>query len=69
MEKILKVRNVNDYARYTGAAVLHNHVSVIHCDELQHCRHSLNSYDVFGIFIGDEKLEQLTYGLMVSFKC
>lgn len=64
MEKILKVRNVNDYARYIGAPVLHNHVSVIHYDELQHCRHSLNSYDVFGIFIGDEKLEQLTYGLM-----
>lgn len=63
MEKILKVHRVNDYARYIGAPVLHPLVSVIHYDELQHCRHSLNNYDVYAIFIGDEKLEQLTYGL------
>jgi AraC-like DNA-binding protein len=36
---------------------------VIHYDELEHCRHSLNNYDVYGMFIGDETLEQLTYGL------
>lgn len=63
MEKILRVHNVNDYARYIGAPVLHPLVSVIHYDELEHCRHSLNNYDVFGIFIGDETLENLTYGL------
>ena len=63
MKKILKVNNVNDYARYIGAPVLHPLVSVIHYDELEHCRHSLNNYDVFGIFIGDETLEELTYGL------
>lgn len=61
--KILKVHNVNDYARYIGAPVLHPLVSVIHYDELEHCRHSLNNYDVYGIFIGDETLEELTYGL------
>ncbi len=61
--KILKVRNVNDYARYIGAPVLHPLISIIHYDELEHCRHSLNNYDVYGIFIGDETLEQLTYGL------
>ena len=61
--KILKVHNVNDYACYIGAPVLHPLVSVIHYDELEHCRHSLNNYDVYGIFIGDETLEELTYGL------
>ena len=64
MEKILKVHNVNDYARYIGAPELHPLVSVIHYDELGHCRHSLNNYDVYGMFIGDETLEDLTYGLM-----
>ena len=63
MEKILRVHNVNDYARYIGAPELHPLVSVIHYDELEHCRHSLNNYDVYGIFIGDETLEELTYGL------
>ena len=63
MEKILKVHRVNDYARYIGAPELHPLVSVIHYDELEHCRHSLNNYDVYGLFIGDETLEELTYGL------
>ena len=62
MEKILRVHHVNDYARYIGAPELHSLVSVIHYDELEHCRHSLNSYDVYGIFIGDEELEDLSYG-------
>lgn len=48
MEKILKVNHVNDYARYIGAPELHPLVSVIHYDELEHCRHSLNNYDVYG---------------------
>lgn len=63
MKQILKVHSVNDYARYIGAPVLNPLVSVIHYDELEHCRHSLNNYDVYGIFIGDETLEELTYGL------
>ena len=62
MEKILRVHSVNDYARYIGAPVLHPLVSVIHYDELEHCRHSLNSYDVYALFIGDEELEDLSYG-------
>lgn len=64
MEKILKVHRVNDYARYIGVPILHPLVSIIHYDELEHCRHSLNNYDVYGIFIGDETLENLTYGLI-----
>ena len=62
MDKILKVHTVNDYARYIGAPVLHPLVSVIHYDELEHCRHSLNNYDVYALFIGDEELEELSYG-------
>ena len=62
MEQILRVHNVNDYARYIGAPELHPLVSVIHYDELEHCRHSLNNYDVYGLFIGDEELEDLSYG-------
>ena len=61
---ILNVHNVNDYAQYINAPVLHPLVSVIHYDELEHCRHSLNRYDVYGIFLGDEITEGLTYGLL-----
>lgn len=64
MEKILKVHTVNDYARYIGAPELHPLVSVIHYDELEHCRHSLNNYDVYGMFLSDEPLPELVYGLM-----
>ena len=64
MEKILNVHSVNDYSEYIGAPVLHPLVSVIHYDELEHCRHSLNRYDVYGIFLGDEVTEGLTYGLL-----
>jgi len=28
----------------------------IHYDEMEYCRHSLNNYDVYGLFIGDEEL-------------
>ncbi len=58
----MKVHHVNDYARYIGAPELHSLVSVIHYDELEHCRHSLNNYDVYAMFIGDEELEDLSYG-------
>ncbi len=64
MANILKVYRVNDYADYIGAPRLHPLVSVIHYDELEHCRHSLNNYDVYGIFIADEALDNLTYGLI-----
>lgn len=63
MAKILKVHSVNDYADYIGAPRLHPLVSVIHYDELEHCRHSLNNYDVYAMFIADEALPELVYGL------
>ena len=57
---VLRAHTVNDYARYIGAPELHPLVSVIHYDELEHCRHSLNNYDVYALFIGDEELEELS---------
>lgn len=62
MEKILKVNNVNDYARYIGAPELHPLVSVIHYDELEHCRHSLNNYQVYGVILLQESPYTLAYG-------
>ncbi len=62
MEKILKVHNVNDYARYIGAQELHPLVSVIHYDELEHCRHSLNNYQVYGVILLQESPYTLSYG-------
>jgi AraC-like DNA-binding protein len=62
MAKILHIRSVNDYARYIGAPVLHELVSVIHYDELTAMRHSLNSYEVYAMFLNDGELPELTYG-------
>lgn len=62
MAKILNVKNVNDYTQYIGAPVLHPLVSVIHYDELDAMRHSLNSYDVYAMFLNDGVLPELTYG-------
>ncbi|MBP1530903.1 MAG: AraC family transcriptional regulator [Bacteroidaceae bacterium] len=62
MKQCLKVESVNDYARYVGAEVLHPLVSVIHYDELEQCRHSLNSYQVYGIILMQESPYTLTYG-------
>lgn len=71
MERILKVHRVNDYARYIGAPELHPLVSVIHYDELEHCRHSLNNYDVYGLFISGESItdtaEQLGFDYPLHF--
>ena len=62
MEKVLNVQSVNDYARYVGAEELHPLVSVIHYDELEACRHSLNRYGVYGIFLMEDSPYTITYG-------
>ena len=49
MSTILKVRNVNDYARYVGCAEQHPLVCVIDYAEVSPVRHSLNDYGVYGI--------------------
>ena len=62
MKQSLNVESVNDYARYVGAEELHPLVSVIHYDELEHCRHSLNNYQVYGVFLLQESPYTITYG-------
>lgn len=62
MSKILKVRKVNDYARYVGAEEQHPLVSVIDYAEVSPVRHSLNDYGVYGIFFHDEAEIDLAYG-------
>lgn len=62
MNKILRVRNAGDYSRYVGATDYHPLVSVINFAELPPVRHSLNSYDVYGIFFHDESEIDLAYG-------
>lgn len=62
--KILHIRSVNNYARYISAPELHPLVSVIHYDELTAMRHSLNSYEVYAMFLNDGELPELTYGTL-----
>lgn len=62
MIKVLNVNSVNDYVEYVGAEVLHAQVGMIHYDELACCRHSLNSYEVYGLFMMEENRYPLTYG-------
>ena len=62
MSKILKVRNVNDYARYVGCSEQHPLVCVIDYAEVSPVRHSLNDYGVYGIFFHDEAEIDLAYG-------
>lgn len=62
MSKILKVRNVNDYCRYVGSAEQHPLVCVIDYAEVSPIRHSLNSYEVFGLFLRDDAGVDLEYG-------
>ena len=62
MAKILHVRNVTDYSRWLGHADRHPLISVIDYSEVSPIRHSLNNYSVYGIFLRDDDLVDLTYG-------
>lgn len=59
----LFINEANDYARDIGALVWHPHVSVIHYDEVGEIRHTLNRYNVYGLFLQREFPENLTYGI------
>ena len=63
MKKLLKVDNPNDYAQFVDAPVLHPLLSIIHYDELQPFRHSLNNYGVYGLFIQRQFPNTLSYGM------
>ena len=63
-EKIdLYINEANDYARDIGAPVWYPHVSVVHYDEVGEIRHTLNRYNVYGLFLQREFPENLTYGI------
>lgn len=63
MKNILNVKTPNDYARFVDAPVLHPLVSIIHYDELEPFRHSLNNYSVYGLFIQRQFPNVLSYGM------
>ena len=63
MKRILRVDSANDYARVVEAPELHPLVSIIHYDELQPFRHSLNNYGVYGLFIQRQFPFNLSYGM------
>ncbi len=63
MKRILRVDSPNDYARFVDAPVLHPLVSIIHFDELEPFRHSLNNYGVYGLFIQRQFPFNLSYGM------
>ena len=63
MKMILKVDSPNDYARFVDAPELHPLVSIIHYDELEPFRHSLNNYGVYGLFIQRQFPHNLSYGM------
>ena len=63
MKRILRVDSPNDYARFVDAPELHPLVSIIHYDELEPFRHSLNNYGVYGLFIQRQFPFNLSYGM------
>jgi AraC-like DNA-binding protein len=63
MKRILRVDSPNDYARFVDAPELHPLVSIIHYDELEPFRHSLNNYGVYGLFIQRQFPLNLSYGM------
>lgn len=62
MSSILKVNNVNDYARWVGTESTHPLICVINYSEVSPIRHSLNNYGVYGMFFQDKNDADLVYG-------
>lgn len=62
MSKILKVKNVNDYGSYLGCEVRHPLVCIVDYAKVSPIRHSLNNYNVYGLFLRDDADVDLDYG-------
>lgn len=63
MSKILKVNKPSDYSAWVGQSDPHELISVINYAELSPVRHSLNNYNVYGLFLqGKEEGMDLVYG-------
>ena len=63
MANMLKVSKPGYYSEYVGHKSVHPLVSVIDYSELPPVCHCLCSYDVFGLFLRDDAVVDLTYGL------
>ena len=63
MKKVLHITNPNDYAAYVNAPALHPLVCILRYEELGLFRRSLNRYDVYGLFIQDEFVKGISYGM------
>lgn len=62
MNKILKVKHVADYCRFIGAENPHPLVCAIDYASVTPVPHSLNHYEVYGIFFHDKADISLEYG-------
>ncbi|MDE7411046.1 MAG: helix-turn-helix domain-containing protein [Paramuribaculum sp.] len=63
MTKILKVKNPSDYSSWIGVSDSHPLVSVFDYAEVSPVRHSLNDYNVYGLFLrDDDDMFGLSYG-------
>ena len=63
MSKILKISKPSDYSAWVGQTDPHDLVCVINYSAVSPVRHSLNKYDVYGLFLqGKEEWLDLTYG-------
>lgn len=62
MSKILRVNKPSDYSSWVGQTDPHELVSVINYSAVSPVRYSLNSYDVYGLFLQGEEGMELTYG-------
>ena len=63
MSKILKVNKPADYSAWVGQTDPHELVSVINYSDVSPVRHSLNDYNVYGLFLqGKEEGMDLKYG-------
>ncbi|MDE6368683.1 MAG: helix-turn-helix domain-containing protein [Muribaculaceae bacterium] len=63
MSKILKVNKPSDYSAWVGQTDPHDLISVINYSEVSPVRHSLNNYNVYGLFLqGKEEGMELIYG-------
>ena len=63
MKKVLRITNPNDYAAYVNAPPLHPQVCILRYEELGLFRRSLNLYSVYGLFIQDEFVKGISYGM------
>ena len=62
MSNILKVSKPSDYSRWVGQTDPHELISVIDFSKVSPVRLSLNSYDVYGLFLQGEEDIDLQYG-------